>query len=207
MTKSVSLQSGIAQVERERIKALLAQSVVGSSVSSQASGEHKSHSDEEILDKIHGTDDNQLKSSRTKTTDDSAQSSQETLKVSNSDVRDSCEQLNSKETVQAKSDKTARPQSLPLSSWDDVAADKNLTVMEERGIASGSSSPNIMEEISGTMSKIEQLNKSGDNVNVCRKKASHGEWYGNVADEPPSVQRTISRDLDHLSSSQESIEA
>ena len=54
MTKSVSLQSGIAQVEREQRRATTEPSLAARTTTSQNSEIHKSHSDEELLNSSRG---------------------------------------------------------------------------------------------------------------------------------------------------------
>ncbi len=103
--------------------------------------------------------------------------------------------------------KMDRPQSLPLGGSDGVfnAADEDLKVpVEERGVPSGSSTPNnLVDEFTETLNKIEGLMKDTDNLS--RDLAAHGEWYSGSTSQ---VHAKISQgQVKSRSVSQESIEA
>ena len=201
MTKSVSLQSGIAQVEREQRRAATEQSLAASTTTSHNSEVHKSHSDEELLTSNHSNKTIETDTCTNKTSDakklDTVASAQESVK----DTLISVQGPKQTETEKAAAEKPtvekiSRPQSLPISSWDKVSAEKCSGTLEERGIASGSSSPNVVEE-----------GRSGNTSELSRDKASHGEWYSSMGSQPSEVEKTFNQAKSHLSSSQESIEA
>ena len=201
MTKSVSLQSGIAQVEREQRMATAEQSLTAKTTTLQNSEIHKSHSDEKLLTSIRGDRKIEMDTCTNKPSDvkesDNVASAQESVK--DSLLSNQGQKLTETEKVNVEKptvEKISRPQSLPISSWDEVSVQKSSGTLEERGIASGSSSPNVVEE--GT---------SGNTGELSRDKASHGEWYSSTRNKSSEVERTLSQTKSHLSSSQESIEA
>ena len=201
MTKSVSLQSGIAQVEREQRRATTEQSLATRTTTLQNSEIHQSHSDEELLNSSRGDKKIETDTCTNKTSDskksDTVASAQES--VNDTLLSSQGQKLTETEKVAVEKptvEKISRPQSLPISSWDEVSAQKSSGTLEERGIASGSSSPNVVEE-----------GKSGNTSELSRDKASHGEWYSSIGNKLSEIERTLSETKSHLSSSQESIEA
>ena len=201
MTKSVSLQSGIAQVEREQKRATTEQSLAASTTTSDNSEVHKSHSDEELLSSHHSDKKIETGTCTNKTSDakklDTVASAQESGKDTLLSTQDQKQTETEKAAAQKPTvEKISRPQSLPISSWDEVSVEKCSGTLEERGIASGSSSPNVVEE-----------GRSGNTSELSRDKASHGEWYSSIGNKSSEVEKTFSQAKSHLSSSQESIEA
>lgn len=205
ISHSVSLQSGLAQAERDRGKAAA------------------SHSSKEASVQKSRSDDGLKKSESSVSSSDNTPSSGQTVvdrKTSNSsNIKDpegdspprnppivmitpseSSASLSTEDNVDIATgnmDKKIRPQSLPLSSWDDTADEKSTA--EERGVASGESSPNLIDEMAN---RLEMLPQPTDDA--CREKASHGEWYG-AAQQASKEQHSLKKP--HFSSSQESIEA
>ena len=204
IAKSVSLQSGIAQIEREQAMEAIQRINAQMARSSQI---HKTHSEEDITN---------LKDSRVES------ASHETDKAHHgtSQGNKGTEQHKEETTPQETSDKIKRPQSLPLNTWeDDMETEGSKTVEEERGVASGASSPKVLEEISETVGKIQMSVNKPAVTSEARERVSHGEWYGSTSGSTSgqtaasSSSSSSRRDPHHhhsaaqRSSSQESIEA
>ncbi len=222
ISKSVSLQSGLAQAAaqaqqahaREKARASGAVTSGSSSSTSLANAPqsapsahvdqvHKSHSDEEILGLKINVSDADVK-------DPTQQNFQVTITQEKTDADGSRKSDAENKMAAAASDRVKRPRTLPLGSCEEAPPGGcgSLPVdEEERGVASGASSPKVMEEISETISKIQQLGKPAaaeSGSDIYRDAASLGEWYGG---ESAAERSADTQSKPTTSVSQESIEA